>query len=66
MVNEHEDGGTLLYLFYYLLKDTQKQLSSLEELLQIMSMVGNDCEQMTFHDWQIQLSSNLVKSVLAM
>ena len=66
MVNKHEDGGTLLYLFYYLLKDTQKQLSSLEELLQTMSMVGNGCKRMTFRDWQIQLSSNLVKSLLAM
>ena len=25
-----------------------------------MSMVGNDCELMTSHDWQRQLSSNLV------
>ena len=57
------DGATLLCLLYYplSLKVTQKQLSSLEELLQTMSMVGNDCELKIFHDWQRQLSSNLVK-----
>ncbi len=66
-VHELGDGATLLCLFFYplSLKDTQKQLSSLEGLLQTMSTVGNDCELTIFHDWPRQLSSNLVKSILS-